>query len=246
MKKFKIAIPSPCTENWQDMRPGANGRFCLHCEKEVIDFRTYGDQELIAWLDKPHTKTCGHFRADQLDIFNQEEPIIRNRYIKARLFMMSLLAFLTTKDVAAKAWSETGRPTYMSSDRFKKENQSSAEMACKDTTNIVRGVITDPQKNPLPGVYIFVKNRKIPFTTDSRGCFSISLPSNKPYDEEILRISYIGFNTIERKIKLDGQTTDLVIVLKEDDRVLLGEVVVAYPKRNLFYRITHPFRKRSN
>jgi hypothetical protein len=243
MKKFKIEIPSPCTKNWNDMQPGANGRFCLHCEKEVIDFRTYGDQELIAWLDKPQKKTCGHFRADQLDSFNREETRVRNRYMKARIFMISLLAFLTTKDVTAKAWSETDRPTYMSSDRFKKENQSSAEIVCKDTTTIVRGVIIDQQKNPLPGVQIFVKNRKMTFATDSRGCFFLSLPLNGPSHEETLRISYIGFKTIERKIKLGGQATDLVIVLNEDDRVLLGEVVVAYPKRSLFYKITHPFRK---
>lgn len=246
MKKFKIEIPSPCTENWKDMRPGANGRFCLHCEKEVIDFRAYGDQELIAWLDKPQKKICGHFRADQLDSFNREEPVVRNRYMKARLFMISLIAFLTTKDVAAKAWSETDLPTYMSYDRVKKENQSSAEMVCeKDTTIIVRGIVTDQQKNPLPGVSMFVKNGKMHFVTDSRGRFSIPFASTGPHGEETLRIGYIGFITVEKKIKLGGETTDLVIVLKEDDRMLLGEVVVAYPKRSLFYKITHPFRKRS-
>jgi len=37
-KRFTISIPEPCTENWNEMTPTERGKFCAHCQKDVIDF----------------------------------------------------------------------------------------------------------------------------------------------------------------------------------------------------------------
>lgn len=53
------------------------GRFCNHCQKEVIDFTLWSDTALFNFfLQKRDTKTCGHFLESQLgrDIYIRPQP----------------------------------------------------------------------------------------------------------------------------------------------------------------------------
>lgn len=67
--QLKISIPSPCHENLSLMDKTENGKFCLSCQKEVIDFTKMSDAEIVLYFDKKksgETKVCGTFRADQV------------------------------------------------------------------------------------------------------------------------------------------------------------------------------------
>ena len=64
---MKLHIPQPCPEKWENMNPSEKGRFCAGCQKEVIDFRAMSDMEIKAFFQQRKTKTCGHFRKDQLN-----------------------------------------------------------------------------------------------------------------------------------------------------------------------------------
>ena len=64
---MKIHIPQPCAENWSEMNPTEKGRFCAVCQKEVIDFSKFTDEELKNFLGKSQVSTCGSFRPDQLE-----------------------------------------------------------------------------------------------------------------------------------------------------------------------------------
>ncbi|WP_149694368.1 hypothetical protein [Chitinophaga sp. CF418] len=44
---FKVDIPVPCTQSWNDMNPVDNGRYCGHCSKKVIDFTKLADHEVV-------------------------------------------------------------------------------------------------------------------------------------------------------------------------------------------------------
>ena len=48
------------------MPPTAAGRHCATCQHEVVDFTTYTDGELAAYLARPGQLACGRFRASQL------------------------------------------------------------------------------------------------------------------------------------------------------------------------------------
>jgi hypothetical protein len=37
IKELQVAIKNPCSENWGQMSPNANGRFCSSCQKTVLD-----------------------------------------------------------------------------------------------------------------------------------------------------------------------------------------------------------------
>lgn len=69
MKKIQIAIENPCHEDWNNMAPETQGRFCHSCEKIVIDFSQMSDSEILQFFNKPKTeKICGRFKSEQLTL----------------------------------------------------------------------------------------------------------------------------------------------------------------------------------
>lgn len=64
---FKINIPSPCSQSWDDMSPAEQGRFCGQCTKTIVDFTTWSDKDIAQYIRGSKEKICGRFTDDQLD-----------------------------------------------------------------------------------------------------------------------------------------------------------------------------------
>jgi hypothetical protein len=56
-KKLQLTIPKPCHENWEQMTPVEQGRFCASCQKQVIDFTNMNDRQLATFFKKPLLST---------------------------------------------------------------------------------------------------------------------------------------------------------------------------------------------
>src|SRR4026208_353323 len=66
--KFQIQLPKPCHENWDNMSPVEQGRFCNSCQKAVVDFTGMSDTQLVAFFKKSSTGSlCGRFDSDQIE-----------------------------------------------------------------------------------------------------------------------------------------------------------------------------------
>jgi len=66
---LKISILIPCHEDLGQMDKTEKGRFCLSCQKEVIDFTKMSDDDIVLYFEKKkmgEAKVCGTFRADQV------------------------------------------------------------------------------------------------------------------------------------------------------------------------------------
>lgn len=61
-----LQLPQPCAQSWDAMTPTAAGRYCAACQHEVVDFTTFTDGELAAYLARPGQLPCGRFRQSQL------------------------------------------------------------------------------------------------------------------------------------------------------------------------------------
>lgn len=83
----------------------------------------------------------------------------------------------------------------------------------------VKGLVTDCQKNPLPGVTILLKGTSVGVTTGVNGRFNMQLP--KSTDMRLV-FSFVGMETQE--IKYIGQ--DSLNVVMEEDVKQMDEVVV--------------------
>lgn len=65
---FIIRVPEPCHEDWNQMQPDVKGKFCMSCNKSVVDFSDKTDMEIRdILLDHKGEKVCGHFRKTQIN-----------------------------------------------------------------------------------------------------------------------------------------------------------------------------------
>jgi len=42
----QLTIPTPCTEDWNQMTPSAKGAFCQKCQVDVMDFTEKTNEEI--------------------------------------------------------------------------------------------------------------------------------------------------------------------------------------------------------
>lgn len=65
MKSYKLKIDNPCEQSWQEMKPGKDGKYCLHCSKTVIDFTHLNDGVILDIIKNSSGGICGRLKADQ-------------------------------------------------------------------------------------------------------------------------------------------------------------------------------------
>jgi hypothetical protein len=100
-KHIQLSIADPCHENWDNMTPVAQGKFCGSCQKQVIDFSNMSDREVAQFFKKPSAGSiCGRFMQDQLDR-SIEIPKKRIPWVKY-FFQFALPAFLISMKATAQ------------------------------------------------------------------------------------------------------------------------------------------------
>ncbi len=96
---FKITIPEPCNEDWDKMTPDETGRFCLVCNKSVIDFTNKLPEEIQQFFLKNQGQTiCGRFKNSQLDSVRIQIPsqILFSQTQYHKIFLLALFITLGT------------------------------------------------------------------------------------------------------------------------------------------------------
>jgi len=64
---MRISIPNPCHEDWNQMTPDEQGRFCLSCQKTVVDFTQMNKAEIQQYFKTAvNEKICGRIKANDL------------------------------------------------------------------------------------------------------------------------------------------------------------------------------------
>ena len=201
-KDLQVGIPTPCSENWNQMTPEANGRFCSSCQKTVLDFTVMDDQEILQWFESHHGSTCGRFKPDQLNrpMINRPEKKSRWRYwhylIAGLLFSSEVSA--QTKPAAPPMTQQipTNPDTPILLGKIKAVHER------KPSTDSIRGRVVDTSGNAVPGARIMYK-KALNVASDDNGYFSI--PASKVPGHATLHIIAIGYKSVE--INVDQLST---------------------------------------
>lgn len=98
-RNYKISIPEPCHENWDEMTPKDNGRFCINCSKTVVDFTSMIPEEVQHFfIQNQNNQICGRFRKSQLETITIQIPsqvlYAQTNYYK--IFLLALFVAMGT------------------------------------------------------------------------------------------------------------------------------------------------------
>lgn len=230
-QKFNLTISKPCSEKFNQFNKTEKGGFCNSCQKEVIDFRTVSDEQLIKYFKNKEGKTCGNFSKTQLNRdFQIPEFEQSSRY---KFFKIAAVAFLSLTSLHnIQAQNQKDKTEIIESS---KQNNNSNDNRVQEV--LLTGSIVE-ESGPLPGANIVLKGTTIGTSTNFDGKFEFPKPLK---EGDILVVSYLGYVT--KEIKINKAQTELNAILNinmEEDLscVLLGEVEVneVYKSKRSFWQ----------
>ena len=212
----KIWIDKPCQEDWHEMLPENQGKYCLSCQKSVIDFTGMSNEDILRII-AAKDKLCGRFEDYQLSYLNQmlmAEKAGKHSVRKRLGLVASFLVFFSFLKTEAKVKSETVQTSVV-------KNKAAKDSVIRKA---ISGYVTDQEGLPISQVSIVLKSMQLSTLTDVKGHYCLNLPDNFNADEVHLIIRFIGFESQELSVKLSENkvyTTKL-----KPYRAVLGEVVI--------------------
>ena len=212
INKIQISILKPCGENWQNMTLAEKGKFCASCQKNVIDFTSSSDREIVKYYNQ-NSKICGRFTTEQL---NRNLVFVKEKGSIWMIAASSILAFLGLSNQTTKAQEVVKMEQTEGKIPDEKNNETQQNKTSKNKTAIISGIVTDG-KIPLSGVSVSIKGSKIQTSTDLLGNYTIEAKKG-----DFMVFSYIGFKSVEKKI---SDSKKINITLKEE-AMTMGEVII--------------------
>ncbi len=205
--KINISIPKPCGEKWDAMTASEKGKFCDSCQKNIIDFTFSSDREILKYYNQ-NSKLCGRFHSNQI-----------NRNLILPKERSSFWFALTS---AIISFFGLGSPEIYAQESIKTEQTDKKQLNDSTAIEIDRelpyhGIVYDENKTPIQGVNVMIKGTQKSTRTDWNGKFSISAKKG-----DILVFSFIGYNSIEFKLKNNHKIS---ITIKEPS-MMMGEIVI--------------------
>jgi len=217
MKFLQIAIPEPCHENWQNMTPSDQGRFCNACAKTVVDFSMMSDHEVLSYFSTASDeKICGRTLSTQL-----HREIKMPRQPKKKLFWywnyIAMFFMFFSKSNQVKAQGRVVQKTEQKPTCGRVTMGLLAPLL--KTDRLISGKVIDGDGRPVVGATVRIVGAPIGTITDANGEYQIGVKNNC-----ILEFSSVGYQVLRQLV--DEKTTTLnatVVVLHE---MMVGEIVV--------------------
>ncbi len=237
-KQLILSVPTPCTEDWNNMTPDKNGKFCASCQKTVVDFSRMTDAEIFNYFDTFQGATCGRFTEKQL-----RTPIIEPLVLMPQNRWAWALSALLLPTLAASQTVKMSEATeIVTPSVFQAKTKGNDVNKAKTKENItLRGVVWDNNYEVLAGVPIVVKGTNMGTLTDFDGRFELKLNEKDLVNDSFqIVVSYVGYNNKELRISPSETHKDLIINLEEG--MVLGGAEVFVP-RNFFQRTKYRIKR---
>jgi hypothetical protein len=234
-KHMQLNVPKPCPENWNNMNETQRGRFCLSCQKEVIDFTLMTDQQILNHISKANSGVCGRFTDNQLNrdiVMKNERKLTWFKY-----FMHVIIpAILLTSKSSAQQVKINGDTIVCKAPDLIRNNSTMLTgtvgglvvgKQIKNKSVIITGNVTDEKNEPVPFASIRIKGSNTGISADVDGAFKLTTPKNS--DHITLIASGVGYEPNELPLNLNnanGNSLKVSLSLKVHTTTGLGEVVV--------------------
>lgn len=223
----KISIPEPCHESWREMTPVGQARFCGSCQKNVYDFTTSTDREILEKLNA-NDNLCGRFRTSQL---NRELYVPETRSPLWLAAASGVLGFMVIGGTSAYSQVKQGEVT-------RTENVAPTIILGKPARPEpirVTGMVVD-KNGPVPGATVSVKGSQVVVSTNIDGNFTIDATALDSLD-----VSFVGYES--RSISVTDLLANKSVLLNEGN-ITMGVIVSERPNlfRRACFRVRNLFR----
>ncbi|MBP6430523.1 MAG: carboxypeptidase-like regulatory domain-containing protein [Ferruginibacter sp.] len=217
MQSVQLSIPKPCHQNWDKMTPTQQGRFCNACAKQVVDFTTMSDGEVLNFFLKNKTENvCGRTLPQQLNrVLEAPKPIIPNKLWYWKYAAAAGLLLIGEEGMGQQQSLNT-IPTISQQTNTVENIRGEIVVSAKQ---LVKGTVKNISGDPVPFATIGVSGINYKTQADANGNFSILARINK----DKLKVFASGYEVKELDI---NRQTEVIIVLTYAKRQFMGEVVV--------------------
>lgn len=218
-----IDIPNPCAEKWSNMPPSEQGRHCLVCRTEVVDFTNWETDDIVRYIQNTNKKVCGRINVATLGNKHSSNWFRKsNTYISVAA---GLMLSTITGTQSAHATIEN------------REGIVEINYILQVDSITIEGVVTDKQNKPLMYVPISI-NKQYLSSTDANGHFVLKIAKENK-KEVSLFFQYIGYQSKTIRIKLKKEPIRPLKVILDEDIVCIGEIIVKRP--NVWQRFIKSF-----
>lgn len=220
---IQISIPDPCHEDWGNMTPQEQGRFCSNCQMCVVDFTGFSDAQLYQFLaERKGQQICGRFNSTQLNrqinIPHQPHSTLYKWVIAAGLVLV-FSATPVEKSFAQAPLIDTTLNTTLI-------DHHKGNVPVADSLIKISGTVIDENKEPVISALVTLKCGAVEESrlTDLDGSYEFYVTPNR-YDlsvrysgyKEWITTSIRGHNSVVvnarlRPIKLENNELETITV----------------------------------
>lgn len=168
---IQLQIPNPCHENWSQMTPVEQGRFCNACATTVVDFSIMTDQQILNYLSSASGGICGRLQESQLHRTLQPMPVPPKTQWWMALLMPLLLGAQRLK--AQRNGVIEGKVAYKALAMQVKNAELASQQPAKKIPVHISGTVTDTAGKPVPYAIIHLESPVVSVTADENGRYSL-------------------------------------------------------------------------
>jgi len=201
-----------------------SGRHCQSCAKTVVDFTRMSNDEIVSYLSSNHN-VCARIGARQVDSINMQ-LVSRQQQNKGgwAKWVVAASLFVSTAYSRVNAQSVALRTEQTDSTKLQRAAFPLGKIVMPDSVKYqtITGTVVDETNLPLRWVAVAVDRGNTGTVTDNDGRFSIRVPLSA----KKLKISYLGYETVEVKLRKKGMTGTIKLKLKP---MMMGGIGVTRP-----------------
>ncbi|HKR05876.1 MAG TPA: carboxypeptidase-like regulatory domain-containing protein [Bacteroidia bacterium] len=221
-----LTIPKPCLQSWEEMSQADNGKFCASCNKPVIDFSNFTDQQLKDFFNKATERICGRFTCNQIDRTLNFSENKQHRYFIPQLLVSATLTIGFASQTEAKEINVLTIQVQSESKSQTESEQNIIPVTDGDSLSCITGKIIDYNSHePLPFASILIKGTKHEAQSDIDGNFKIFVADTLTGKEITLVITFVGYEKKEMQIQIQSLPLTADIRLANSDMHVLGMAV---------------------
>jgi hypothetical protein len=214
IRREQVRVDNPCHEDWDNMSPSEQGRFCGICQTEVVDFVSMSDQDFIAYFQNYKGQhVCGRV-AQPI-----ETPVPK---------------VLTAKIVQRKSWRTIAAASLLAASLLACNNH---QAVVEEYGTVRVGKIAQTIENPIGDLLkgdglrgtIEYNNRKIAYATiqlynhtelltemktKEDGAFQLKYPKYNPnkHKDLIIRAIHMSYNEVRQNIDANTPLEEPIIL----------------------------------